>query len=84
MMIDFAVDMDGKRYTWQVCQNHTSLYSLSLLGAARNILTSFFSNQGVCKLPFIDEGELLSATQMIEKDLKVSLCLPSCGSFCYL
>ncbi|XP_020246111.1 5'-3' exoribonuclease 2-like [Asparagus officinalis] len=29
-----------------------------------------FSWQGVCNLPFIDEEELLTATQIIEKDLK--------------
>jgi len=66
MLLDFEVDMNGKRFAWQVC---LIKFAFILTGQHHIyfvfVIQSFFL-QGIAKLPFIDETRLLAAVQKIE------------------
>ncbi|KAJ4841121.1 5'-3' exoribonuclease 4 [Turnera subulata] len=51
---DFDVDMNGKRFAWQLIKSYH---------------VSFAGSQGVVKLPFIDERKLLRQTKRLESTL---------------
>ncbi|PRQ32565.1 putative 5-3 exonuclease, 5'-3' exoribonuclease [Rosa chinensis] len=82
---DFEIDMDGKRFTWQVwwfCFLHMHHFSSVLLKILSRcfpstLLIFYFLKlvvtccllKGICKLPFIEESRLLHETRKLEKEL---------------
>lgn len=78
---DFEIDVDGKRFSWQVYY-FLLMYFLNIIAFHLLIIIIItyyyfvlFSHKGICKLPFIDEERLLSETTKLEKDLGVCMIL---------
>lgn len=79
--LDFEVDMNGKRYAWQVCVIHiASSWSYGQKGLMRNHIECAISDifvffmltlKGIAKLPFIDEARLLAEVATVEHTLTV-------------
>ncbi len=74
---DFEVDMNGKRFAWQVasCLLLKVVWYFSFLCVFDKVMEFiwgvFCGKQGVVKLPFIDEKKLLAATKKLEDSLTV-------------
>lgn len=65
LLTDFEVDMNGKRFSWQV------LVKLIFLSTVFSYFcTDIFLNvKGIAKLPFIDEARLLAEVAKVEHTL---------------
>ena len=85
-MTDFEIDMNGKRYAWQVCLTSCWVFcrayivSLHLRSSLNQIfeicvVIMFFLVQGVAKLTFIDEVHLLAEISKVEGTLTVLVLL---------
>lgn len=77
MLLDFEIDMNGKRFAWQVF--HMLSMSLSWMNKyfciylinENNVCLYLPKKQGIAKLPFIDEKKLLTETKKLEDTLTV-------------
>lgn len=67
LLTDFEVDMNGKRFSWQV------LITLDFLRTIFSYLCTdtYLNVKGIAKLPFIDESRLLAEVAKVEHTLTV-------------